>query len=44
MSNQNKTVTKIKRLFVLSFESEEDRTSYFKYYTSYLNNSFQCID
>ena len=43
MSNQNKTdslnylvdptFTKVNRLFVLSFENEVDRTSYFKYYT-----------
>ena len=43
MSNQNKTdnlnyladptFTKVNRLFVLSFENENDRTSYFKYYT-----------
>ena len=43
MSNQNKTdnlnylvdltFTKVNRLFVLSFENEEDRTSYFKHYT-----------
>ena len=43
MSNQNKTdninylvdstFTKVNRLFVLSFENEEDRTSYFKYFT-----------
>ena len=43
MSNQNKTdnlnylvdltFTKVNRLFVLSFENEEDRTSYFNHYT-----------
>ena len=43
MSNQNKTdnlnylvdptFTKVNRLFVLSLENEEDRTSYFNYYT-----------
>ena len=43
MSNQNKidnlnylidaTFTKVNRLFVLSFENKEDRTSYFKYHT-----------
>ena len=43
MSNQNKTdnlnyladptFTKVNRLFVLPFENENDRTSYFKYYT-----------
>ena len=42
MSNQNKndnsnylvdpTFTKVNILFILSFENEEDRTSYFKYY------------
>ena len=42
MSNQNKnnnlnylidpTFSNVKRLFVLSFESEDDRTSYYKYY------------
>ena len=30
MINQNKTDN---RLFVLSFENEDDRRSYFKYYT-----------
>ena len=43
MSNQNKTDNlnyladptffKVNRLFVLPFENENDRTSYFKYYT-----------
>ena len=43
ISNQNKTdninylvdstFTKVNRLFVLSFENEEERTSYFKYFT-----------
>ena len=42
MSNQNKnnnlnhlintTFSNVKRLFVLSFENEDDRTSYYKYY------------
>ena len=42
MSNQNKnnnlnylidpSFSNVKRLFVLSFEKEEDRTSYYKYY------------
>ena len=42
MTNQTKTnhlnyfidptVTKVNRLFVLSFENEEDRTSFSKYY------------
>ena len=27
------TFTKVNRLFVLSFENEDDRRSYFKYYT-----------
>ena len=44
MSNQNKnnninylidpTFTNVNRLFVLSFENEDDRTSYYKYYVS----------
>ena len=42
MSNQNKnnnlnylidpTFSNVNRLFVLSFENEDDRTSYYKYY------------
>ena len=27
------TLSKVNRFFVLSFENEDDRTSYFKYYT-----------
>ena len=44
MSNQNKnnnlnylidpTFSNVNRLFVLSFENEDDRTSYYKYYVS----------
>ena len=44
MSNQNKnnnlnylmdpTFSNVNRLFVLSFENEDDRTSYYKYYMS----------
>ena len=30
----DKTFTKVNRLFVLSFENEEDRTSFSKYYVS----------
>ena len=44
MSNQNEnnnlnylidpTFSNVNRLFVLSFENEDDRTSYYKYYVS----------
>ena len=36
---------KVNRLFVWSFENEDDRTSFFKVlYTKYWNKSLQCIN
>ena len=54
MSNQNKnnnlkylidpTFSNVNRLFVLSFENEDDRTSYYKYYvpSAEIKDYIQC--
>ena len=40
----NPTFSKVIRFFVLSFENEEDRRSYSKYYAPKVERGLPCID